>query len=102
MEQKETFVRFMNELANNLKHLSSEKFDETKLAVVNRQFSYVIEKLKEQDVEFIMILTIFVNCYRLFDLSGATRGLHNVLDSVFKQQMLNKLAQFDEEKKKDG
>ena len=99
MEQQETFIRFANELANNLKHLSSETFDETKLGVIDRQFSYVIEKLKENDIDFVMLLSIFVNCYRLFDLSEATMGLHNMLDSVFKQQMLNKLAQFDDSSK---
>jgi len=92
MEQNKALIRFVNELQNQMKGLSEEKFDDKKKELIVRQFDYLIDKVKEQDVGFMVMLCIYLNCYKLHEFGKDIMSLTEELDNIFKNEIIKKLT----------
>lgn len=88
VEQRELFIRFANELTNNLKNLSGEKFDVNKAIIVKKHLSYFIERLKAHDVNAVLFTSVFLNVFKLFEYNNSIDRLGIILDNVFKEEVV--------------
>jgi len=88
IDNEKAFAKFANELTNQMKHLSAEKFDRAKLDVVEKQFSYFIDRVKANDVDMVMYVSLFVNVFRLYLYNNSLDVLGIVLDNVFKEEVI--------------
>ena len=95
VDQREVFIRFVNEFTNNMKNLSREKFDKGKLEVVEKGMSYYIDRAKDNDVDVVIMACIFSNVLKLFVYNNSLDRLGAILDQVFQQEVVRGIRTFD-------
>ena len=95
VDPREMLIRFANELTNDLKSLSSEKFNQAKLDMVRKHLSYFIERVKDNDVDAVLLTSLFLNVFKLFNYNKSLDRLGIILDNVFKDEVIRGIRELD-------